>query len=151
MSRSKRPGRAAVVGADLELGSASRVSGVPEFLFPMAFGAMGDLGLVEPFALVSAREARAVGNRWAFARFYETGLGPSAGVGLAAMQRAQGPPQTPGGQKRGWMQSAKLPYLSREGKIFLLASLFIGSLWRKRPGVKQSDQTRTARRRRVCR
>src|SRR5262245_22561622 len=36
-----------------------------------------------------------------------------------------------------WMQSAKLPHLAREGKIFLLTSLFIGSPYRKRLGKNQ--------------
>lgn len=56
-----------LVGADIERGLASRLSGVPEFPFPMAFGAIDDLGLVEKFGAISARQARAVGIQWAFA------------------------------------------------------------------------------------
>jgi beta-N-acetylhexosaminidase len=56
-----------LVGADIERGLASRLSGVPEFPFPMAFGAIEDPQIVERFGEISAREARAVGIQWAFA------------------------------------------------------------------------------------
>jgi len=66
-----------LVGADIERGLASRVSGVAEFPFPMAFGAVGDPKLVEQFALISAREARAVGIQWAFAPVADVNSNPS--------------------------------------------------------------------------
>jgi beta-N-acetylhexosaminidase len=56
-----------LVGADIERGLASRLSGVPEFPFPMALGAIDSLELVEKFGAISARQARAVGIQWAFA------------------------------------------------------------------------------------
>jgi beta-N-acetylhexosaminidase len=65
-----------LVGADIERGLASRLSGVPEFPFPMAFGAIDDPGLVEKFGAISAREARAVGIQWAFAPIADVNSNP---------------------------------------------------------------------------
>lgn len=56
-----------LIGADIERGLASRVSGVPDFPFPMAFGAVGDLAVAERFGRITAEEARAVGITWAYA------------------------------------------------------------------------------------
>ena len=56
-----------LIGADLERGLASRLSQMPEFPFPMAFGAIGDPKAAEQFGAVTAEEARAVGIQWAFA------------------------------------------------------------------------------------
>jgi beta-N-acetylhexosaminidase len=66
-----------LVGADIERGLASRLSGVPEFPFPMAFGATADPDLVEQFALISAQEARAVGIHWAFAPVTDVNSNPA--------------------------------------------------------------------------
>ena len=55
-----------LVGSDLERGLASRLSGVPDFPFPMAFGAANDPAAVERSAAITAREARAIGIHWAF-------------------------------------------------------------------------------------
>jgi beta-N-acetylhexosaminidase len=65
-----------LVGSDIERGLASRLSDVPDFPFPMAFGAIGDEKLVEQFALVTAKEARAVGIQWAFAPVADVNSNP---------------------------------------------------------------------------
>jgi beta-N-acetylhexosaminidase len=65
-----------LVGADIERGLASRLSGVPEFPFPMAFGAVDDIAAVEKFGAISAREARAVGIQWAFAPVADVNSNP---------------------------------------------------------------------------
>jgi beta-N-acetylhexosaminidase len=66
-----------LVGADIERGLASRLSDVPEFPFPMAFGAINDSRLVEEFGAISAREARAVGIQWAFAPVADVNSNPA--------------------------------------------------------------------------
>jgi beta-N-acetylhexosaminidase len=66
-----------LVGSDIERGLASRLSEVPDFPFPMAFGAIGDPSVVEQFARVSAREARAVGIHWAFAPVADVNSNPA--------------------------------------------------------------------------
>jgi len=55
-----------LIAADLERGLASRLSAVPEFPFPMAFGAVADTKIVSKFAAVTAQEARKVGIHWAY-------------------------------------------------------------------------------------
>lgn len=55
-----------LIGADLERGLASRFSGVPDFPFPMAFGAANDQKAVEREAAITAQEARAIGIHWTF-------------------------------------------------------------------------------------
>src|SRR3989442_435181 len=47
-----------LLAADLERGVASRLSNVPGFPWPMAFGAVGDVNEVEHFAAITAQEAR---------------------------------------------------------------------------------------------
>lgn len=66
-----------LVGADIERGLASRVSDVPDFPFPMAFGAIGDPQMVEQFGADSAHEARAVGIQWAFAPVADVNSNPA--------------------------------------------------------------------------
>jgi beta-N-acetylhexosaminidase len=66
-----------LVAADIERGLASRVSEVPSFPWPMALGAAGDQGLVERFAFVCAREARAIGIHWALAPVADVNSNPS--------------------------------------------------------------------------
>lgn len=66
-----------LIGADIERGLASRVSDVPEFPFPMAFGAIDDPRLTDQFAEISAREARAVGIHWAFAPVADVNSNPA--------------------------------------------------------------------------
>lgn len=56
-----------LIAADIERGVATRLSDVPSFPNLMAFGAIGDTGVVRKFAAVSAREARATGIQWALA------------------------------------------------------------------------------------
>ncbi len=56
-----------LIGADIERGLASRLSEVPDFPFPRAFGASGDMAAVERFGRITAEEARAVGITWAYA------------------------------------------------------------------------------------
>ncbi len=65
-----------LVGSDIERGLASRLSEVPDFPFPMAFGAIDDPTRVEQFAAISAREARAVGIQWAFAPVADVNSNP---------------------------------------------------------------------------
>jgi len=65
-----------LVGADIERGLASRLSDVPDFPFPMAFGAIDDPRTVEEFGAVTAREARAVGIHWAFAPVADVNSNP---------------------------------------------------------------------------
>lgn len=65
-----------LIGSDIERGLASRLSDVPDFPFPMAFGAIGDEKLVQQFATVSARQARAVGIQWAFAPVADVNSNP---------------------------------------------------------------------------
>jgi len=66
-----------LVGSDIERGLASRLSEVPDFPFPMAFGAVGDAKLVEDAAESMAREARAVGIHWAFAPVADLNSNPA--------------------------------------------------------------------------
>jgi beta-N-acetylhexosaminidase len=66
-----------LVGADIERGLASRLSGVPEFPFPMAFGAINDLAMGERLGAISAREARTVGIQWAFAPIADVNSNPA--------------------------------------------------------------------------
>jgi hypothetical protein len=49
-----------LVAADLERGVASRLNDVPDFPWPMAFGAVGNATEVERFAAITARQV----NRW---------------------------------------------------------------------------------------
>jgi len=56
-----------LIGADIERGLASRLSSVPDFPFPMAFGAVNDPAAAERFGRITAEEARAVGITWAYA------------------------------------------------------------------------------------
>jgi beta-N-acetylhexosaminidase len=66
-----------LVGADIERGLASRLSEVPDFPFPMAFGATDDAKMVEEFGGITAREARAVGIQWAFAPVADVNSNPA--------------------------------------------------------------------------
>lgn len=50
-----------LIGADIERGLASRVSGVPDFPFPMAFGAVDKPAAVERSGRITAEQARTVG------------------------------------------------------------------------------------------
>src|SRR3974390_2627083 len=65
-----------LVAADLERGLASRVSGVPQFPFPMAFGAANDVASVERFGEVTGEEGRAIGIHWAFAPVADVNSNP---------------------------------------------------------------------------
>ncbi len=56
-----------LVGGDFERGLSSRLSGTPEFPFPMAFGAAGDPTFVGKSAQIEATQARAVGVHWLYA------------------------------------------------------------------------------------
>ena len=66
-----------LVSADIERGLASRLSGTPEFPFPMAFGTIADPGVVEKFGAISATEARAVGLHWAYAPIADVNSDPN--------------------------------------------------------------------------
>jgi beta-N-acetylhexosaminidase len=66
-----------LMAADIERGLASRLGDVPAFPWPMAFGAIDDPGLVERFAAVTAKEARAVGIQWALAPVADVNSNPS--------------------------------------------------------------------------
>ena len=56
-----------LLAADLERGVSSRLTDVPSFPWPMAFGAIDDVSEVRHFAEITARQARAVGIQWALA------------------------------------------------------------------------------------
>lgn len=65
-----------LVGADLERGLASRLSDVPDFPFPMSFGATSVPATAEKFGFITAEEARAVGIHWAFAPVADVNSNP---------------------------------------------------------------------------
>jgi len=56
---------------------ASALKDVPDFPWPMAFGAAGVAAEVERFAAVTAREARAVGIHWAVAPVADVNSNPA--------------------------------------------------------------------------
>jgi beta-N-acetylhexosaminidase len=66
-----------LLAADLERGVASRLKDVPDFPWPMAFGAVGNATEVERFAAITAREARAVGIQWALAPVADVNSNPA--------------------------------------------------------------------------
>jgi beta-N-acetylhexosaminidase len=66
-----------LLAADLERGVASRLSDVPAFPWPMAFGAANDWNDVERFAAITGREARAIGVQWALAPVADLNSNPS--------------------------------------------------------------------------
>jgi beta-N-acetylhexosaminidase len=66
-----------LVACDLERGMASALKDVPDFPWPMAFGAAGVAAEVERFAAVTAREARAVGIHWALAPVADVNSNPA--------------------------------------------------------------------------
>jgi len=66
-----------LVASDLERGLASPLKDVPDFPWPMAFGAAGDAAEVERFAAVTALEARAVGIHWALAPIADVNSNPA--------------------------------------------------------------------------
>jgi beta-N-acetylhexosaminidase len=63
--------------ADLERGTASRLLGVPSAPWPMAWGAIGDVLVVERFGLLTAVQARAVGIHWALAPVADVNSNPA--------------------------------------------------------------------------
>ena len=66
-----------LLAADLERGVASRLSDVPAFPWPMAFGAVDDANEVEHFAAITAQEARAIGVQWALAPVADVNSNPA--------------------------------------------------------------------------
>jgi beta-N-acetylhexosaminidase len=66
-----------LMAADIERGTAPRLTDVPSFPWPMAFGAAADLRLVESFGSVTALEARAVGIHWALAPVADANTNPA--------------------------------------------------------------------------
>jgi len=66
-----------LVASDLERGMASALKDVPDFPWPMAFGAAGDVTEVERLAAITAREARAVGIHWAIAPVADVNSNPA--------------------------------------------------------------------------
>src|SRR5437899_195538 len=66
-----------LLAADLERGVASRLSNVPGFPWPMAFGAVDDANEVEHFAAITAQEARAIGVQWALAPVADVNSNPA--------------------------------------------------------------------------
>lgn len=66
-----------LIAADLERGTASRLKEVPDFPWPMAFGAVGDADEVERFGAVTARGARSVGIQWALAPVADVNSNPA--------------------------------------------------------------------------
>lgn len=66
-----------LLAADVERGVASRLSHVPSFPWPMAFGAADNPKQVERFAAITAREARAIGIQWALAPVADVNSNPA--------------------------------------------------------------------------
>ncbi len=66
-----------LVAADLERGVASRLKDVPDFPWPMAFGAVDNSTEVELFGAITAREARAIGIQWALAPVADVNSNPA--------------------------------------------------------------------------
>jgi|SRR5271165_1031872 len=66
-----------LMAADIERGVASRLSSVPSFPWPMAFGAIHSPDEVERFGAITAREARAVGIHWALAPVADLNSNPA--------------------------------------------------------------------------
>jgi len=66
-----------LIASDLERGMASPLKDVPDFPWPMAFGAVGDVADVERFAAITGREARAVGINWALAPVADVNSNPA--------------------------------------------------------------------------
>lgn len=66
-----------LIAADLERGLASRLSGVPDFPWPMALGAVGNPEETEHLGAITAREARAVGIEWALAPVADVNNNPA--------------------------------------------------------------------------
>jgi len=54
-----------LLAADLERGVATRLKNVPDFPWPMAFGAADSEADVQRFGAITARGARAIGIQWA--------------------------------------------------------------------------------------
>jgi len=79
--------------ADLERGAASRLTDVPDFPWPMAFGASGDFGAAEQFGNITAQEARAIGVQWVLAPVADVNSNPVNPIinvrsyGYAALKR----------------------------------------------------------------
>jgi beta-N-acetylhexosaminidase len=63
-----------LLAADIERGVATRLTNVPSFPWPMAFGAAADLNLIKDFGVVTGVEARAVGIHWALAPVADVNL-----------------------------------------------------------------------------
>ncbi len=66
-----------LLAADFERGTASRLKDVPDFPWPMAFGAAGDVIAAEQFGAITAREARAVGVHWVLAPVADVNSNPA--------------------------------------------------------------------------
>src|SRR3989441_93377 len=66
-----------LLAADLERGVASRLKNVPDFPWPMAFGAVDNAAEVERFGAITARQARAVGIQWALAPVADVNSNPA--------------------------------------------------------------------------
>ena len=66
-----------LMSADIERGVATRLTEVPSFPWPMAFGATGDPKMARNFGAVTAREARAVGIHWALAPVADVNTNPT--------------------------------------------------------------------------
>jgi beta-N-acetylhexosaminidase len=66
-----------LLAADFERGVASRLNDVPAFPWPMAFGAVDDPKEVERFAVITGKEARAIGVQWALAPVADLNSNPA--------------------------------------------------------------------------
>src|SRR5947209_6985939 len=66
-----------LLAGDLERGVVSRLKDVPDFPWPMAFGAVDDPTEVEHFGAITARQARAVGIQWALAPVADVNSNPA--------------------------------------------------------------------------
>jgi len=66
-----------LIAADVERGVATRLTDVPDFPWPMAFGAADDPKEIEEFGAITARQARAVGINWALAPVADVNSNPA--------------------------------------------------------------------------
>ena len=69
-------GRPLLIGSDLERGAAQQVRGLTDMPPPAALGFVDDLDATHAAALITAREARAVGINWNFAPMCDLDLEP---------------------------------------------------------------------------
>jgi len=114
-----------LLAADLERGVAPRLTDAPDFPWPMAFGAIGDLGEVERLGAVTAREARAVGIQWVLAPVADVNSNPSNPV-INTRSFGEDPVQV-SAMVQAFIRGARLPdRQAHEGRVLVTAKHFPG-------------------------